>query len=240
MAGNQIGTHQGTQPHGAQGRNHGDEAVNHHRPVAGSSAQECAAHGCQVKTAHLLQHIHRVPGVRFVDLNCPGNDFLLLPEGGIRNAAAPAGNLLNGNAQKHSQHSGRSGGIADAHFSHTQGIRFRFHGKLSTNQDGFFRLFAGHGRALKDILCPHGDFPIQNLWIGDHRVDAHIANRNTGTKVLGKDGSTGFGTGQVDGLHQGYGLGRTGNPLLYHTIVRRKNQQVGMVHGIVHRAGNAG
>ena len=49
----------------------------------------------KIKSAHLWQHVHRIGGVRLVQRDGIRNDLLLLPEGVVGNAAAPAGDLLH-------------------------------------------------------------------------------------------------------------------------------------------------
>ena len=186
-----------------------------------------------------MQHVHRIRGVWLVQRDGIRNDLLLLPEGVVGNAAAPAGDSLHADPQQHGENCRRCGGVANAHLSHAHGVRFRLHGKLCPGENGLNGLLPGHGGPPYDILGAEGDLFIQDLGLLDDGVDAHIADRNPGAEVLGKHRRAGLSPGQVDGLHQRHRLGRTGNPLLHNAVVCSENQQMGFVHGIVDLSGNA-
>ena len=73
----------------------------------------------------------------------------------------------------------------------------------------------------------------------DDRVHAHVAYGDAHTEFLAQGGGAGFRPGQVDGLHQGDGLGSAGNPFLHHAVVPGEYQQVGMLDFIMYLPGDA-
>ena len=180
-----------------------------------------------------MQNVHRVFPIRLIQGNGLGNDLLLFLKGFVGNAAAPAGDRLYRHPQQHCQHRRRGSGVADAHLPYSQSIRRGIHGQLGTDENGFLRLLPGHGRTLGNVLGPKGNFPVQHRRFPNDGVDTHIADGDPGSKVLTQHGGAGFGPGQVNGLHQRHGLGGTGYPLLYHTVVGGEDQQMGLIHGVL-------
>ena len=100
-------------------------------------------------------------------------------------------------------------------------------------------LFPGHGGAFGHILGAVGDLPVQHQRLPDVGIDAYITHGNAAAEVLCQYRRTGFGMGQVDGLHQRHRLGRAGHALFHHAVVSGKHQQVLPGHSDGHFPGDA-
>ena len=154
-------------------------------------------------------------------------------EGLVRQSAAPAGDLLNRKPQKNGKHRRGGGGVADAHFPHTQHIRPGIPGHLDAGEDGSFRLLSGHCGPFGQVRGAVGDFPVQNLGLRHIVHYAHIHHGDAAAEVLAQGRGPGFGPGQVHGLLQCHDLGGAGHALFHHAVVRGEHQQVLIVHAVL-------
>ena len=188
MAGDKVPHRVGTEFIGAQRRHCGNKSVNHHRTAGCRSTDECTAHRCKIKTAHLGQHIHNIVFVRSIYRNGSFDHFLFLAETFICDAAATAGNSIDICIQKNSKNSGRSRGIANAHFPNADHIRIGILSKFHTGHNCLHRLFPGHSWTVNNILRTIGNLLIQHLGFFDVGIDAHIAHSDIATKVLAQSG----------------------------------------------------
>ena len=188
------------QPDGAQGGHGGDKAVDDHRPPGGGSAQERAAHGGNVQAAHLGKNVYHIGFVRPVCFDGAADDLFFSLKGLVRDAAAPAGHLLRRHVQQRAEHGGGGGGVADAHFSHAQGIRLRVDGHSRAGENGGDGLLSGHGGHFGNVIRPIGDLAVQHRFVVDFSIHAHVAHRDAHPKVTAQGGGPGLGPGQIDGL----------------------------------------
>ena len=156
---------------------------------------------------------------------------LLFAEALVRNAAAAACDILHIRIEQHRQHGRRGCGIADAHFTNPQHVRVGALGQLHTGADGSHGLFPRHGWAVGDILRPVGDLSVQNGFLRNVGIHAHIADRDPTAKVPRQHGGTGLAPGQVHRLLQGHGLGRAGHALLHHAVIGGKDQKMLLFDG---------
>ena len=202
MAGNKILHRVRTELVGTQSGNCGNKSINHHRAASRRTANECSAHGSNIKTAHLSQYIDHIILVRIIDGNSILDDLLLFQEALIRNTAPATGHRLHIRLQKNRQDSRGGGGVADAHFTNADDIRLGILRQFKAHINGLFALFPAHGRAKDNVLRAVGDLFVQHLRFPDICIDAHIADGNFTTKVLTEGRCTSLMPGQVDGLHQ--------------------------------------
>ena len=93
---------------------------------------------------------------------------------------------------------------------------------------------------MDNILCAVGDLLVQHLGFFDVGVDAHIADGDAAAEMFAERGCTGLMPGQIDGLHQGYRLGRRRHALCHHAVIRSEHQQMLLFGFVMYLPGNTG
>ena len=240
MAGNKILYRIGTQLVSAQGSHSGDKSIDNHRAAGSGTAQESAAHGGNIKAAYLGQYINHIQFIRLVAVDGVLDHLFLFQKTLIRNSAAPAGNGFHIRIQQYGKHSGRGGGIADAHFTDADDICLGVCSQFNAGKDRLDGLRSGHGGAFDDVSGTVGNFSVQHLPVFDDGVDTHITHGDLTAKVSAKGGSTGFVPGQVDGLHQCNRLGGGRNTFFHHAVVCGEHQKMLLLYRIMHLARDTG
>ena len=238
----QVVPYRRTQPHGAQRRRDGDEAVHRRRYPLMGAAQKRTGHGGEIQSAYPGQHADHVVLIGVVQRQRLPQHLLLPQEALVGQPAAPACHGRYIRAGESCQHRRRGGGVADTHLADAQRRHAVGLGKrrlLHAGGHGLQHLPAGHGVLPDDVAGAAPDLPVEDAHRRHVAVDAHIHHRHVVAEGRRHGGHTGLAEGHVHRLLQGHRRRRTGYALGHHAVVGGEHRHAALVHGGAYLPGHA-
>ena len=230
------------QPVSAQRRQRADDPVDHHRQPVIRCSDIAAGERRDIEAADLRDDIYGVGRIGLIQRERRLNDFLLMDEPFVRQAAALAHDFVRGQAgERHAAGAGGTG-VADAHLAVAQQFVAFFLAQphhVDAGQDALDGLLAGHGRAFREVVRTVRDVAVDHEGAVHPSLDPDIHDLQVRAGIVGQHAHAGHAFGDVLRVIAGHLLGRACHALLDDAVVRREDEHAALLRRVDHLAGDA-